>query len=554
MLNSSKNKIAAASFDISGYLRAYWKEYSLYLFLILAYASLSLIVPFYLSAWLNRIADRIFDMRHTLIFLSVILLEFFLYIAVQVFNVRLSNKIAFRMEYDTLNHIKYVPFSTIRKYNDAYLTQRINNDAVCIGDYLVEKLPFFLSDILLITGTYAVVFSIHTQIGILFLLFLCAFAAVYLISKKVLYARRNVMLESQSGFFAMLSNQIFNILLIKLNSWYEEANQEFTDGMIPFFKSSIRFLRANFTVTGITRLLNRILYGGSILILGIGLAQNKMNIGELATIAIYIQLLLSKMQELTQFGQNREQFLVAKDRISELFQMPSEQNGETRLSSVQSIQVKSLSVAYGSKVIFTGINAAFQKGKIYLIMGENGAGKTTFIHTLLGITETSGGSILYNGTDISELDLYALRRNNIAVANQEPILQNGTIAQNLTYGTDKITCAGCSCQKTAFSMQTASSGVRELLSFTRRLSGGLNTPVSSKNITLSGGEKQKVEICRVLLKNADVMIFDEPTSALDADSIGCFIREIDRIRSGHIIIMISHDDKLKEIADKVLVF
>ena len=537
------------TFKAGKYIKNFLSRYILYIIVLQISTGLSLFIPFYLSRCIDNIVNTTWSASsgtYFLTFLLVILVELFFYIFMQEGNVKLSNKMAFMIEYDTLGHIKYVPFSVIKKYNDTYLTQRINNDAVAIGDYYIEKLPYFVSNILLMIATYAMVFSINFKIGFLFIGFFGIYVVGYLVSKKILYRHRNIMVEAQGNFFAMLSNQIFNILTIKINSWYEETNREFAREVAPFFKSSVRFLRVNFIVSGVNSFMNRILYGCSIIILGIDLLHGNVSLGELATITIYIQILLSKIQEASEFGQYREQYRVAHDRIAELFQLPIEPNGEMKINTVSSITTEGIEVSFGDKIVFSGKNIEFKKGNVYLITGENGAGKTTFIYTLLGIVEVTSGNIFYNDKNIDELDIYSLRRSNIAVARQEPVLQNGTIYENLTYGLED--------KKQSLEPKMQSEGVRELLDFTKRFEKGLDTIITSKNITLSGGEKQKVEICRILLKNADVMIFDEPTSALDAESIACFLQEIERIKKEHIIMIISHDEKLKKIADEVLAF
>lgn len=537
------------AFNPRKYIKNFLSGYIFYIIALLISVGLSLFIPFYLSRCIDNIVNTAWSVSigtYLMTFFLVVLSELIFYIFMQNGNVKLSNEMAFMIEYETLGHIKHVPFSAIKKYNDTYLTQRINNDAVVIGDYYIEKLPYFVSNILLLIAAYVMVFSINFKLGILFIGFICIYGLGYFISKKILYVRRQIMLETQGNFFAMLSNQIFNILTIKVNSWYEETDHEFARGVVPFFKSSVKFLRINFIVSGANLFMNRVLYGCSIIILGIDLFHGNVSLGELATITIYIQILLSKMQEVSGFGQQREQFRVASDRINELFQLPMERNGGTELEIVDSITVKGIGVNYEDKIVFYKKNADFKRGKVYLITGENGSGKTTFIYTLLGIVEANYGNIFFNDKNLDELDIYSLRRKNIAVACQEPVLQNGTIYENLVYGLEE--------KELRLEKDVQSEGVCELLDFTKRLEKGLDTMITSKNITLSGGEKQKIEICRILLKNADVLIFDEPTSALDAESIECFLREIERIKKEHIIIIISHDEKLKKAADEILAF
>ena len=181
-----------------------------------------------------------------------------------------------------------------------------------------------------------------------------------------------------------------------------------------------------------------------------------------------------------------------------------------------------------------------KKGNIYLLYGENGTGKSTFIETLTGVLEAAEGKILYNGKDISELDMYEVRRNLVAITEQEPMLQDGTIRENLLYGLNS--------EKEKIEDEAG------LLEFVKRKPGGMNTYISNRNTNLSGGEKQKIAVCRSMLKESDILILDEPTSAMDDISVKRLVEELKRFKENHIIIVISHDSRLQDIADEVIRF
>lgn len=359
----------------------------------------------------------------------------------------------------------------------------------------------------------------------------------------MLYNRGKIMQEAQSNFFAMLSNQFFNMLTIKINAWYEETNSEFIKVVTSFFEKSVKFLRINLAVTSSNFLLSRIAYGCAILLLGSAVSRGSVTVGVLPTIVIYVQLILSKLQNITEFGKNRERYKVARDRISELSSLEREKNGVIELKRINSISTKDLGVKYSGNYVFLGINTTFIKGKIYLLWGENGSGKTTFINTLLGVLDAASGSILYNDQDIRKINMYTTRKKLFAVTSQESVLQNGTLYENLTYGLSNL----------SISVEDAEC-VKLLLPFINKQEQGFNTMVGSKNTSLSGGEKQKIAICRSLLKNADVLIFDEPTSALDVESTEIFLSLLEKIKVDHIIIIISHDERLVSIADEIIRF
>lgn len=531
-------------FSIIKYIKKYKFSYELYLFLRLIFAMLSLAIPYVICKCVDIIIeyqDVTYSQNLFFVLLPVIGTEFLLNCITNNMNVKLSNKIAFHIEFDTLHHMKYVPYKIIQKYDDAYLTQRINNAAVCIGDYVVEKVPYVISDIMLIGLSAVAIVRCDRRVGIALVVALLIYFAIYFCVKKALAKRDEIMVEAQSGFFAMLSNQIFNMKTIKVNAWYEETDAEFQKGVTPFYESSIRFFRVDLSISALTMLLNRLAYGNVIIILGIDLVQGKVSVGILATVVIYIELLLNGIQSVMKFGQEREQFKVARSKIAEIMCLPKEKNGSFRPEQINEITVSNLSVSYSDKVVFEKINFQMQKGKVYLLMGENGSGKTTFIHTILGVIEPTGGEIWYNEQKIESLDMYWVRKEKIGVTGQEPMMQNGTIYENLFYGIKKKEDDGKKKQN-----------IDRLLDFVKHLEQGVNTRISAKNTSLSGGEKQRVAICRTLLKQGEVLIFDEPTSALDKEGILAFLELIEKIREQYIILIISHDEKVKEVADEVI--
>lgn len=532
-------------FNIFTYLKKYKKEFTIYILLKCIHAVLTLVIPYYLSQCVNLLYNLSGDINIFVPILKLIFLAIFFFVTswvVNDLNIRLSNKIAFTLEYHTLEYIKYVKYEIIKDYNDTSLTQRINNDSVVLGDFMVEKLPFFLVDLCLIAIILPILFIINPSIIALLFFMLALLSIFYFAVRKLLYTKNREMLESQENFFGMLSNQIFNILKIKVNSLYTEAGEEFSTHAKEFYKKSISFLRLDFALSNCMEVFKYISYGGCLLILFYQMNSQEIEIGIIPTALIYIQIIFSMIPGLTKFFKEKQKFKVSYDRIYELNNLTKEDNGNKVYESLLTIDVSNLHVEINNKNIFNNINANFKKGEIYIIAGENGSGKTTFINTLLGIISPTEGTIAYNNVDdISSVNMYKCRRTNIAYVEQEPNLHNGSIYENLIHGIDNL--------KNIEEIKNS-----KLLDFVSSQKNKWNTMIKTKNVTLSGGEKQKISICRALLKNSDVMIFDEPTSALDSESVSDFILKLEEIRENHIIIIITHDKRIAEIADRTLVF
>ena len=174
------------------------------------------------------------------------------------------------------------------------------------------------------------------------------------------------------------------------------------------------------------------------------------------------------------------------------------------------IEVKNLEKHFhgGEIKALEGINTVIRKGEVVVIIGPSGSGKSTFLRSLNLLEIPTGGSILFEGEDITDpkCNINMHRRKMGMVFQHFNLFPNMTILKNLTIAPMKL------CGK---SREDAESKALELL---RRV--GLSDRADAYPSQLSGGQKQRVAIVRALAMEPDVMLFDEPTSALDPEMVG----------------------------------
>ena len=174
------------------------------------------------------------------------------------------------------------------------------------------------------------------------------------------------------------------------------------------------------------------------------------------------------------------------------------------------IEVKNLEKHFhgGEIKALDGINTVIRKGEVVVIIGPSGSGKSTFLRSLNLLEIPTGGSILFEGEDITDpkCNINMHRRKMGMVFQHFNLFPNMTILKNLTIAPMKL------CGK---SRENAESKALELL---RRV--GLSDRADAYPSQLSGGQKQRVAIVRALAMEPDVMLFDEPTSALDPEMVG----------------------------------
>ena len=190
-----------------------------------------------------------------------------------------------------------------------------------------------------------------------------------------------------------------------------------------------------------------------------------------------------------------------------------------------------------------GIDAAFEPGKVYTIIGKSGAGKSTLLSLISGLDVTTGGEILCGGTDLKHLDRDNYRAQNVGVVFQSyNLMTNATAVQNIV-----------------LSMYISGSPEKDKKSYAYALLErvGIDRETADRKILkLSGGEQQRVAIARALAHNPDILIADEPTGNLDRDTeteiLNIFTKlahESPENGGGKCVIIVTHSRKVTAIAD-----
>ncbi|MBR3678736.1 MAG: ABC transporter ATP-binding protein [Oscillospiraceae bacterium] len=192
--------------------------------------------------------------------------------------------------------------------------------------------------------------------------------------------------------------------------------------------------------------------------------------------------------------------------------------------------------------ILKDISFELESGKCIAIVGPSGSGKSTLINLIPRLYDVTAGSVAFDDVDVRKLDLSFLRKN-IGIVSQETYLFNGTIRDNLLYAKPDAT-------EEELLNACKQANIYELI---EKQENGLDTMVGNRGLKLSGGEKQRISIARVLLKDPTVMIFDEATSALDSISEQKIQDAIQPLIASRTSILIAHRLSTILAADEILV-
>jgi len=202
---------------------------------------------------------------------------------------------------------------------------------------------------------------------------------------------------------------------------------------------------------------------------------------------------------------------------------------------------------HGERVILRDLNITIPRHQTTGIVGESGAGKTTFFNLLTGLLEASRGTITVAGQDYRTLKRNSLRRL-IGYVPQDPVIVNDTIANNICLYSCDPTDPVCHARI------TAAAAAANCDSFVEETEAGLDTYVGDRGMRLSGGQRQRIAIARELFKNPELLIFDEATSALDTEAEAYVQDSIDRLHGERTIVIIAHRLSTVRRCDRLYVF
>jgi ATP-binding cassette subfamily B protein len=188
------------------------------------------------------------------------------------------------------------------------------------------------------------------------------------------------------------------------------------------------------------------------------------------------------------------------------------------------------------------LNLTITAGTKVAIVGSSGAGKSTLARLLYRFYDINSGSIEIDGQNIQQVTQDSLRRA-IAIVPQDTVLFNSSIRENIAYGNPQASDAEID---RAIKMA-------HLENFIASLPQGDKTLVGERGLKVSGGEKQRIAIARVLLKNSPILIFDEATSALDSHSEAAIVEAMREVAAGRTTLVIAHRLSTIVDADKIIV-
>ena len=446
-----------------------------------------------------------------------------------------TSRLSLMLNFNIIDHIQKIPLNDSVKQNSSYMTQQVNNDShVAIDFYLGIVTQGFVSLIVLVT-TVSLMFNINATIGYLYMLTIPLYVLLYLAFKSPLYKKALMMKNAQSHLFAEMNRQMGNIAVIKQQSWFSAFKKDLVQQNQFFMKQLARHsVFVNFSSSSSVMIIQ--LFNVVVLFLGgVAVVRGRMTIGEVIIITAYINSAVGSTRYFIETLNQYQSIKASLSRLDRHLLIPQETNNSVRLNRITEVSLEQVTFDINGRNILNDFSYSFTCGAMVALTGVNGRGKSTFVHLLTGIVQNYAGTIRYNACNLSDLDMYDMRKYRIGIVEQNPVLISNNLKTNLTYGLEEVDELQLASLMEAFQLNPLA------------MKEG-----SGDELVLSGGEKQKVSIIRTLLKKPDLLILDEPTSMLDQEAVRCLHDLLLSYKQSAIVLVITHNPSLIAICDRVI--
>jgi ABC-type multidrug transport system fused ATPase/permease subunit len=275
--------------------------------------------------------------------------------------------------------------------------------------------------------------------------------------------------------------------------------------------------------------------------------HNGLSVGDISALLVLVKSIFSPIASLSGIGQTMQQATGAIERIDELLQAPvaiADKPGAVPLPPLtREIRFENVTFRYdGERSALRDMTFMIPAGAHVAVVGLSGAGKSTIVNLLLRFWDPQQGRILFDAYDLRDVTLASLRAQ-IGLVFQETFIFNTTLRANIAIGRPEATDA---------EIEAAARAAR-LADFIETLPAGYDTIPGENGARLSVGQKQRIAIARVFLRNPPLLILDEATSALDAQTEAGIRETLSELMQGRTTVSITHRISQAVTADKILV-
>jgi len=551
----NRPKVTAALLKrVFSWLRPYWRQMLLAALCIMVSSWLGLLPSILTGKMIDEgLIGRDLQRLVFLIILSfvVTLLPNLIGVGQSWLNTWIAQHITYDMRNQMFRHLQQMSQRFFTSNNQGDIITRMTSDIAGVESVIANTFTSILSNAMTLIVALAAMFRMNWILALLSIAVIPLFLMPTRLAGKTRWEITREAQEHNDEINGIL-NETFSVsgqLLVKLfvreeyeYSKYEKASAELVRLNIRERLAGRWFFVALSTFSNIGPMALYLV--GGILMMRY---DSSLTVGDITVMVALLGRMYGPVNSLLNIQVDWIRSMALFTRIFEYFDMPVEIENAPNALVVKDargeVTFSHVEFAYEpDRPILKDIDFHLESGHSIAIVGPSGAGKSTIVNLIPRLYDVTGGTVTFDETDVRMLELHSLRQN-IGVVTQDTYLFNGTIRENLRYAKEEATEEEMieACKKA------------NIYEFIKQQPEGLDTLVGNRGLKLSGGEKQRISIARVLLKDPALLIFDEATSALDSISEALIQEAIDPLIRSRTSILIAHRLSTILAADEILV-
>ncbi|RLJ36990.1 ABC transporter ATP-binding protein [Acidovorax sp. 106] len=457
-----------------------------------------------------------------------------------------SERIGADLRTTTYEHLLRLSLDYFGGKRTGDLMARIGSETDRINVFLSLHALDFVTDVLMICMTAAILFSINPWLALVTLVPLPFIGWMIHTVRDRLRTGFEKIDRVWSEVTNVLADTIPGIRVVKAFAQEKREAQRFRDANQHNLEVNDKLNKTWSLFTPTVSLLTEI---GLLVVWAFGIwlvSHNQITVGVLTAFIAYIGRFYGRLDSMSRIVSVTQKAAAGAKRIFDILDHVSnvpDPAQPVKVDKVEgSITMQGVGFRYGSRAVIKGLDLEIRAGEMIGLVGHSGSGKSTLVNLINRFYDVSDGSIQVDGIDIRRFAV-ADYRCHIGLVLQEPFLFFGTIAENIAYGKPHATREEI----------VAAARAAHAHEFILRLPHGYDSLVGERGQGLSGGERQRISIARALLIDPRILILDEATSAVDTETEKEIQKALDNLVQGRTTIAIAHRLSTLRKADRLVV-
>jgi len=472
-----------------------------------------------------------------------------LYSYVQCYRAWMNQKLEWLFRQDAFNKVTLKGPDFFNRFRTGDLVTRMTDDvAEKLSWFACSGIFRFYEAVLMVIFSLAMMASINPMLTLWSAGPLPILVFIFFKSSSLLDRRYDLLQKKISGFNDVMEACLSGIRVVKAYVQEKSQKNKFESALQERRQAEIAAIRTGAVIDSLYGYIWQFVIIVILLIGGYGVMRANLTLGELVAFIYYVVYLVFPMFDIGQFLVKARQSAVSIDRLVELENVPPIVKDEGTLTADGNIKGHltfhevDFSFPGSERKIIDNISLEVEPGRTIAIVGKIGAGKSWLVNMVPRLVDPTGGNIRLDGHDLRLFRLDDLRRS-IGYVPQEPVLFSDTIRNNILFGRENIPA-----EVVAWAVE-----VSQLKDEIARFPLGMETPIGTRGMSISGGQKQRLALARALVGKPKILILDDCTSALDSRTEAALWDRLHEVMPGMTAILITHRPDTLERADRIYV-